>query len=150
MNIKKSKPYQMEPIFLTDPSVQPTDELVFSIIGKNSIYWQKIIKYLHDNHNDITEVWRFYNDGKCWLYRTLRKKKTIYWIGILKDTFRITFYLGNKADELIEDSSLSENIKEEFQDAKHSTFGRSVTITVRSAEDLENVQKLIEIKLKLK
>jgi hypothetical protein len=27
-----------------------------------------------------------------------QKKKTIFWVGVLKDTFRITFYFGNKAE----------------------------------------------------
>ena len=139
----------MEPIFLTDPNVEPTDELITTIIGSNNIYWQKIIKYLDDHHNDISEVWRFYNDGKCWLYRTLRKKKTIYWIGILKDTFRITFYLSDKAESFIEESTLSDNLKEEFHNTKGAKF-RSATVVMRSDEDLENVLKLIEIKLKIK
>ena len=138
----------MEPIFLTDPNVEPTDELINLIIGKNSIYWQKIIEYLNDHHRDVTEVWRFYNDGKCWLYRTLRKKKTIYWIGILKDTFRITFYLSDKAESFIEESSLADRIKEEFHNTKGAKF-RSATVVMRSEEDLENVLKLIEIKLKI-
>ena len=140
----------METNVLTDPNVQPTDELIFSIIGENSIYWQQIINYLYSNYSDITEAWRFYNDGKCWLYRTLRKKMTNYWLGILKDTFRITFYLSDKAEVLIEESSLTESIKEEFWNAKRSTFGRSITVVVRSAEDVNNILKLIEIKLKIK
>jgi len=139
----------MESIILTDPNVQPTDELISLIIGENTVYWQQIIRYLHDNHSDVTEVWRFYNDGKCWLYRTLRKTKTIYWAGILKDTFRITFYLSDKAEALIEESTLSENIKEEFWNTKGSKF-RAVTVVMYAAEDLENVLKLIEIKLKIK
>lgn len=139
----------MEPIVLTDPNVQPTEELIYSIIGKNSIYWQQIIHYLYDNYSDITEQWRFYNDGKSWLYRALRKKKTIYWIGILNDTFRISFYLSDKAELMIEESSLSDKIKEEFADTKLKKF-RAVTVEMHTAEDLENVLKLIEIKLKLK
>jgi len=139
----------MEPIILTDPNVQPTDELISLIIGEKTVYWQQILRYLRDNHSDITEVWRFYNDGKCWLYRTLRKTKTIYWAGILKDTFRITFYLSDKAEALIEESTLSENIKEEFWNTKGSKF-RAVTVVMYAAEDLENVLKLIEIKLKVK
>jgi len=139
----------MAPIILKDPDVQPTEELINSIIGDNSVYWQQIIKYLKDRSSDITEVWKFYNDGKCWLYRTLRKKKTIYWIGILNDTFRITFYLSDKAEVLIEESTLSDNIKEEFADTKLTKF-RAVTMEMRTAEDLENVLKLIDVKLKLK
>jgi len=139
----------MEPIILTDPKIQPNDELIFSIIGENAIYWKLIISYLHDNHSDITEVWRFYNDGKCWLFRTLRKTKTIYWAGILKDTFRITFYLSDKAESLIEESTLSENVKEEFWKTKGSKF-RAITVVMHATEDLENVLKLLEIKLNIK
>lgn len=139
----------MEPIFLTDPKVQPTDELISLIIGENNVYWQHIIRYLHENHSDITEVWRFYNDGKCWLFRALRKTKTIYWAGILKDTFRITFYMSDKAEPLIEESTLSEKIKEEFWNTKGSKF-RAITVVMHATEDLENVLKLIEIKLKIK
>ena len=149
VDLKNLKFKNMEPIYLTDPNVEPTDELINSIIGKNSIYWHKIIKYLSDNYSDITELWRFYNDGKCWLYRTLWKKKTIYWIGILKDTFRVTFYLSDKADSFVEESTLSDYIKEEFWNTKGSKF-RAVTVVMRSEEDFEDVLRLIEIKLKLK
>ncbi len=140
----------MEPIVLTDPNIQPTDELIFSIIGKNSVYWQQIIGYLYDHHSEISEQWRFYNDGKCWLYRVLRKKKTIYWVGIQKDTFRISFLLPEKAEPLIEASDVAENIKEEYRKAKKSSFGRSVTVVMGSPEDYENVVKLVELKLKIK
>jgi len=140
----------MEPIVLTDPNVQPTDELIFSIIGENSLYWQQLIDYLYDHHSDISEQWRFYNDGKSWLYRTLRKKKTIFWVGIQSDTFRVSFFIPDKAEQLVEESELSENVKEEYRNAKRSTFGRSVTIVMRSQEDFEQVVKLAELRMKIK
>lgn len=123
---------------------------MFSIIGENSIYWQQIIDYLYENHFDITEEWRFYNDGKSWLYRTLRKKKTIYWIGVLKDTFRVSFWLSEKALPMIEGSDLPERIKEEYRNAKPFNHSRCVTVIMGSDEEFENVLKLIELKLKIK
>lgn len=140
----------MEAIVLTDRFVTPTDELIFAIIGDKKIFWQRIISYLHDNHTDISEVWRFYDDGKCWLFRTLKKKKTIFWIGVLDGTFRISFYLADKAVPLIAQSDLSERIKTEFANAKSNRIGRSITIKMADVEDVENAIKLIEIKLKLK
>ena len=140
----------MEALLLKDPLVIPNDDLVFSIIGDKSILWQRIISYLHENHSDISEVWRFYNDGKCWLFRTLKKKKTIYWVGIIDGTFRVSFYLGDKAELLIAQSDLPEKIKNEFTNAKSNRIGRSITIKMSNAEDAEIVLKLIEIKLKLK
>jgi len=140
----------MEALLLKDPLVIPNDDLVFSIIGDKSILWQRIISYLHENHSDISEVWRFYNDGKCWLFRTLKKKKTIFWVGIIDGTFRVSFYLGDKAELLIAQSDLPEKIKNEFTNAKSNRIGRSITIKMSNAEDAEIVLKLIEIKLKLK
>ena len=140
----------METFQLTDRFTTPTDELIFSIIGEKKIFWQRILSYLHDNHTDISEVWRFYDDGKCWLFRTLKKKKTIFWTGLLEGTFRVSFYLADKAISLIAQSDLPERIKTEFANAQSNRFGRSITIRMVNAEDAENVIKLIEIKLKLK
>ncbi len=140
----------MEPIVLTDPNVKPTDELVFSIIGENSVYWEQLVDYLYENHFDITEEWRFYNDGKSWLYRALRKKNTLYWIGVIKDTFRLSFYFGDKAEPIIEASLIPENIKEEFRKAKRYGKLRAISIEIRSAEDLQNVISLVELKIKIK
>ena len=139
----------METIVLTDRFTAPTDELIFSIIGGKKIFWQKIISYLHDNHSEISEVWRFYDDGKCWLFRTLKKKKTLFWIGILDGTFRVSFYLTDKATPLIVQSELPEKIKKEFLNTAGNKF-RSITIKMSDADDAETVIKLIEIKLKLK
>jgi hypothetical protein len=140
----------MEPIVLTDPNVQPTEELIFSIIGENSVYWEQLIEYLYENHFGITEEWRFYNDGKSWLYKAVRKKQTLYWIGVIKDTFRVTFWFGDKAAPVIEASALPESIKEEFKNAKRYAHIRAISIEIRSPEDFGNVIKLIELKAKMK
>ena len=140
----------METIVLNDKTVMPTDDIVFSIIGDKHILWQKIINYLHDNHPDITEVWRFYNDGKSWLFRTLKKDKTIFWIKVLEDTFRITFYFGDKAEPIIEQSDLPESIKTDFRIAKRYNTIRGISITMADSVDADNAIKLIEIKLQLK
>jgi len=140
----------MEPIVLTDPTVQPTDELIFEIIGENSVYWEKLIEYLYDKHLNITEEWRFYNDGKSWLYKAVRKKQTLYWIGVIKDTFRVTFWFGDKAAPIIESSTLPESVKEDFKNAKRYGQLRAISIEVRSDDDYSNVIKLLELKAKMK
>ena len=140
----------METIILIDKSVTPTEDLVFSIIGDKRILWQQIINYLHDNYSDITEVWKFYNDGKSWLFRTLKKGKTIFWIRVLQDTFRIAFYFGNKAEPIIEQSDLPESIKIDFRNAKRFNTIRGISIEMNDEDDAVNAIKLIELKLKTK
>jgi hypothetical protein len=135
---------------LGDKSVYPSEEILFSIFGDKKVVWQKIMSYVKDNYKDITEEWRYYNDGKQWLFKMQQKKKTIFWISVLKDTFRITFYFGNKAKPLIEASQLPQKIKDSFRDAKLYGSIRPVTTIITGISDLENIQKLIDIKVKLK
>jgi peroxiredoxin len=92
----------------------------------------------------------YYNDGKQWLFKYYRKKKTIFWASLLKDTFRITFYLGNKAEKVIENSDMPDSIKEEFNTAKRYGLIRPVTFIIRDEADVDNVLKMINIKVKLK
>ena len=140
----------MEPIALTDPNITPDKELVFSMIGDKSVYWQQIMAYLYQNHKDISEVWRFYNDGKSWLFRTLKKKNTIFWVAVLKDTFRVGFYFGDKAEPMILQSGLAECVKEEFLNARRYNTIRPISVTMNDAADVDTVIKLIELKLKIK
>lgn len=139
----------MEPLVFTEPAIKPNDELVFSVIGEKSSFWKSIHSYLAANHKDIVCEWRYYNDGKSWLYRALKKEKAIIWIGVYQNSFRVTSYLGNKADSLVENSGLSMHLKETFAKTKGEKF-RPVTIEVNSETDEKDVETLIEIKLKLK
>ena len=140
----------MEPIALTDPSIIPDNELVFSLIGDKRVYWEQIMEHLYHHHKDISEVWRFYNDGKSWLFRTLKKKNTIFWVAVLKDTFRVGFYFGDKAEPMILKSDLPESIKYEFMNAKRYNTIRPISVTMADSSDVDTVIKLIDLKLKIK
>ena len=96
---------------LGDKSIYPSDEFLQSILGDKMVFWQKLISYVKDNYKDISEEWRYYNDGRQWLFKMQRKKKTIFWASILKDTFRVTFYFGNKAESAIEEEPASSKNK---------------------------------------
>jgi hypothetical protein len=140
----------METLVLTDKAVTPDDDLIFSIIGENSIHWKKLMQAVHTLYPEAQEVWNYYNDGKNWLFRILFKKKTLFWIGVLKDTFRITFYFGDKAESLIDKSELPVNIKDEFKNGKRYGKIRGISIRVERAEDIENAVVLAKLKAMLK
>jgi hypothetical protein len=140
----------MEPIVLTDKSVVPGEEQVFAIIGDKRLLWKKIMDYLYAKHSGISEEWKYYNDGKSWLFRSVQKRKTIFWIGVLKDSFRVTFWFGNKAEPILEQSDLPESIKSDFRNAKRYNVLRSVSVQMNDQQDADNVIKLIELKMKIK
>ena len=69
---------------------------------------------------------------------------------MLEDTFRITFYFGDKAEPVIEKSSLPEHIKAEFKNSKRYGKIRAITIKVKSQEDVEHALIVAKIKAAMK
>jgi hypothetical protein len=131
---------------LTDKNIVPTEELIFSLIGHNSVFWQRIMKYASENYSDTSGTWNYYNDGKRWLFKLVRKKKTLFWAGIINDTFRITFWFGDKAGPLIESAILPPAIKDEFLKARKFGAVRPVSVAVREQADADIVITLIALK----
>ena len=109
---------EKEILVLGDKLIIPTDDHIFSLLGEKSIFWKDIMKYVFENYKDISGNWNYYNDGKQWLFKLVQKKKTIFWAAILQDTFRITFYFGDKAEPLIDNSDLPQTIKDAFKTSK--------------------------------
>lgn len=70
-------------------------------------------------------------------------------MGILENTFRVSFYLSDKAIPLIAQSNMSEKLKDEYAKAQSGKMGRSITIKMANTTDAKNVIELIEIKLQL-
>jgi hypothetical protein len=140
----------MEPLVLKDKSVYPHDDLIFSIIGNNSVYWKKLLAAIRETYPASEEVWNYYNDGKSWLFRVILKKKTLFWLGVLEDTFRITFYFGDKAEAVIEKSSLPGEIKASFKNGRHYGKIRPIYFKVKSIEDVDNALAIAAIKTAMK
>jgi len=109
-----------------------------------------VANHLYENYNDITEEWKYYNDGKCWLFRTLIKKKTVFWIAVVQDTFKLNFWFADKAAPVIVASNLAIRIKADFENANRTKIGRGISVIMTSLTDVEEVKKLIDIKLKIK
>jgi hypothetical protein len=140
----------MEELLLDDKEIVPTDEYVIKLLEDKAALWKEIHEFLEENFPDASGSWNYYNDGKRWLYKMVRKKKTIFWGALLSDAFRITIYFGNKAEPEIVKSSLPAEIISGFISAPRYGLIRPVSIKVMSHEDVENIIKLIALKMSLK
>jgi len=135
---------------LPDKNIIPDDNLIFSIIGDKKPVWQAIMNHVHENYKEANGEWRFYNDGKQWLFKMQQKKKTIFWIAVLKDTFKITFYFGKKAEPLIDTSNLPQKIKDDFKTSKQYGLIKAISLKIAGMADVETVKELISVKTKIK
>jgi hypothetical protein len=96
------------------------------------------------------QEWRYYNDGKSWLMKVQHKKKTVFWLSIQKDSFRTTFYIHEKAKKIIEDSKLSEELKDQYLKGKNYGKIRGITVVYKNKKEIEFAKELIGIKISIK
>jgi hypothetical protein len=77
------------------------------------------------------------------------KSKTIFWLSVIKGTFRTTFYFTDKAEETIIKSNISDKLKGSFKDTQGNKF-RGLTLIFVNKMDVEEAKELIKIKLSVK
>jgi ABC-type uncharacterized transport system YnjBCD substrate-binding protein len=140
----------MDQPLLFDKTQFPTEEIIFSHLGKTINIWDSFFKYLHENHPDITSEWRYYNDGKSWLMKNTRKKKTVFWLSIQKGTFRITFYFTDRAAKAIAGSTIPAEMKKQFKEGKQFGKIRGLTVFFKYKKDIDTAKTLLSIKLSMK
>lgn len=140
----------METKLLYDKNQYPTDEVIFSHIGRCKSLWLSLFEMIKTDYPQISTEWRYYNDGKSWLMKVTAKSKTVFWLSIVKGSFRITFYFGDKAEEKILSSKISVELKNQFKDGKRFGKIRGVTILFKNKKDVDYARELINIKLSLK
>jgi hypothetical protein len=101
--------------------------------------------------NLVTE-WRYYNDGKSWLCKITFKKKTIIWLSVWENFFRVSFYFTEKNSVGIPALEINKEIKDNFEQAKKNTIGKLIPllIEVNSENQIADILKIAEYKKKLK
>ena len=137
----------MDAPVLTDRTQFPTDDVIFSHIGKRRALWEALFAFIHEEHPDCVTRWRYYNDGKSWLLNLSRKKKTVFWLSLTGNTFRITAYFTDKARQAIRASVLPDELKKPFKSAIPAGKLRGITITFRKKRDVEDARILVALKI---
>jgi hypothetical protein len=135
---------------LTDKNQFPSDEVIFSYIGKKKALWISLFDSIHKRHSEFREEWRYYNDGKSWLLKVTKKAKTIFWLSVIDGTFRITFYFTDKVQQQIKNSHLPPELKEQYNTGKKYNKIRGVTLLFKNKKDCTYAEELIGIKLSVK
>jgi hypothetical protein len=140
----------MEIPCLNDKNIYPDDKVLTRYLRGAKSTWDSFMDLLKTDYSLFSTEWRYYNDGKRWLCKTSKKTKTICWISVGDNFFRVTFYFGNKAEEIIKRSALDDKLKAQFLSYGGKFKFRPITIVVRKKSDLKFLKALIELKERIK
>jgi hypothetical protein len=135
------------PSIFIDKSVQPNDKMLANALGKSARHWMTIKAHLSERCGEWTEEWKYYNPNSGWIMKVLRKKRNLFFFFPSGSYFTIAFVFGDKAVSAAGKSDLPIRLKESLISARKYAEGRGIRIDVKTAEDVENIKTLIEIKI---
>jgi len=141
---------EIDKLVLSDKSVQVDDNVLSSVLKEKMPLWKKLLSEISVRYKESSGSWNYYKDGNQWLFKMVQKKKTLFWGALHSDSFRITFYFGDKAEPVLTQSNLPQTVKDDFKTAKRYGAIRAISTKIMNNDDLDIVFMLAEIKSKLK
>jgi len=130
-----------------DKSKIPSEKEVAKVLGAKSKLWDSIRNHIEVKYGSTTPEWKFYSPKYGWSMKLLLKKRNLFFFGPREGFFLIAFIFGEKAVTAIQQSNLPNEIIEEIVNAKKYAEGRGLHIEVKKKKDVENIIKLLEIKI---
>lgn len=131
----------------TEKLVEPDDKMLTYDLAETKSHLDKIAGFIESEYGDFKPEWKFYNQKSGWILKMFSKKRNVLFIVPCDKYFRVAFTFGDKASDLIFNSKLPDSIKKDLFEAKKYAEGRTIQIEVKTENDLDNILKLIGIKL---
>lgn len=135
---------------LNDKEEYPDDEVLSRCLGRVKCAWDSFHALIREDYPSFSGEWRYYNDGKSWLYKVTKKKTTICWVSVWDHLFKTTFYFPDRAEGLIAASGLPKEYIDQFLHGKKYGKIRGVTVNITKSADLDATKALIGIKERVK
>jgi len=132
---------------LKDPDVFPSAETLEKVLDKQYPVFKEFIRTVESEEFELIPNWRYYNDGKAWLCKITLKKKTVFWLSVWSDCFKLAFYFTEKSGGGIPGLRIDDSIKAFY--LNHKPIGRlkPIVVEVRMKSQLVDIKTLIKYKI---
>jgi len=127
--------------------LKPDPETLAKVLNASHPLWMQIKENLTHTFGELIEEWKYYGPKSGWILKMLKKKRNLFFLIPLEDLFVISFVFGDKAVTKILETDLPDEIKSTLQEARKYAEGRGLPVEVRSEKEVEQVKKLVEIKV---
>lgn len=138
----------MDTSIFTDKTEIPDDFLLSAALGDLFGVWMNIREYVFDVYPKATEEWNLPGQKYGWSYRIKDKKRAIIYLLPRDKFFLVAFVFGEKATKEALSGKISSEIKTTIESARVYAEGRGFRIEVKNKDIIEDIKKLIDIKLK--
>lgn len=131
-------------LVLRDKAVHPSQEVLAEALGGNYALYGELTAAAADL--GLVAEWKYYIDGKAWLCRVCRGKKTIFWLSVWDDgALRVTFYFAERMIEGVLSLDIAEGIKEQL--CRTEPKWRLIALILEVGRDnMNDIQKIARYK----
>ena len=132
-------------IELTDENTFPDESVLKKILGRSFNAYLSLIE-LYDSY-DLNYEWRYYRDGKAWLCKVQKKKKTIVWMSAWKGYMKATVYFPERYLEDICKLNISSEAKNKIKKTKNVGKSKPCIFEIRNKKVLKDLDKVMKFKI---
>lgn len=133
---------------LGDASIYPDSARLQAILGDSFEAYNDLLR-LFDN-NGLDYGWRYYKDGKAWLCKVQKKKKTIVWMSAWQGFMKATIYFSNTYVDDLLTLELSERTKKTIVSTKNVGKSKPCTFEIRDKGILQDFEMVMLFKIRIK
>ncbi len=137
-------------MLLRDAAIEPTDQVLKGVLGPELYPVYLELVNIASGELDLEYEWRYYKDGKSWLFKAVNKKKTVFWLSIWEGFIKTSFFFTEKTGVGIFDLPVSDAVKENFR--KGESVGKLIPLILDfdSKEQLADFREIATYKKQLK
>jgi hypothetical protein len=130
-----------------DKSRPPQDAELEATLKRSWVAWNQLRELIAARFPALSEEWGFTSKSTGWGLRLKQKQRTILYMTPREGHFLASFALGENAVKAAHASDLPESVLAVIDAAKKYAEGRGVRLEVRSAKDVQSVEKLAICKM---
>ena len=133
---------------LKDENIYPDDTVLSSVLGDAYAVYLKLMNLYRQY--EMHHEWRYYKDGKAWLCKVQKKKKTIVWMSAWKGYMQAAIYFPVRLLDEVLELDISETSKEKLLETKNVGKSRPFIFELRTEDLLVDFEKVMVWKINSK
>lgn len=130
---------------LKDQSVYPDEKVLQAVLGESYSAYCELLKLFDDN--EMVYEWRYYKDGKAWLCKVQKKKKTIVWMSAWKGYMQAAIYLPVRLVDNVYALDISEEVRNKIKETKNVGKSKPCIFEIRNRDILTDFNTVMQFKI---
>jgi hypothetical protein len=133
---------------LTDKSVYPDEHILRGVLGKSYQAYCALLELF--DRNEMHHEWRYYDDGKAWLCKVQKKKRTIIWMSAWEGFMKAGIYIPERLLDKVLELPISEDTKERIRMTKNVGKSKPCIFEIRNQKILKDMDIVMQFKIQTK